>query len=249
MIFKAVIQRIHLWAGLLLGIQVFLWMLSGVVMTWFHIELVRGERAMFKAPPPELETTAYASPGGVIAQVEGATSVELRSLFNRPVYEVHGAAGAALFDASTGERISPITEELARDVAEADYVGEGEVVKTALMDDPPHEYRRETPVWRIDFNDRLNTRIYVSEMTAEVVSRRNDIWRLYDFFWMLHIMDYGERENFNNPLVKITSAMGLVFAFSGLVMLIFQKSRRIIAGDVKRVFRIDRGTNKKRAES
>ncbi|MEE9311744.1 MAG: hypothetical protein V3V10_04955, partial [Planctomycetota bacterium] len=57
-----IIQRLHLWVGLLLGIQVTLWMLSGVVMSWYHIDLVRGTTNAFIAPPPELEASAYASP-------------------------------------------------------------------------------------------------------------------------------------------------------------------------------------------
>jgi len=243
MTFKLLIQRIHLWVGLLLGVQVFLWMFSGVVMTWFHLDLVRGERTMFKAPPPELEATAYASPGGVIAQVEGATSIELRSFLNRPVYEVRALSGGGLFDASTGAPISPIKETMARNVAKQDYIGDGEIVNVSLMSNPPHEYRKELPVWRIDFDDRLHTRIYVSQTTGMVAARRNDIWRVYDFFWMLHIMDYDKRVNFNNWFVKFASAIGLVFALSGLFMLVLQKSRRIIAADVNLVFR--RGRSRK----
>ncbi len=225
MTFQTIVQRIHLWAGLLLGVQILIWMASGVFMTWFHITLVRGETNAFIAPPPELEATAYASPGGVIARVNGATSLELRSFMNRPVYEVTGIDGVVMFDASTGEKISPISEETARAVATQDYIGDGEIVRVALMSNPPYEYRKELPVWRVDFNDNLHTRIYISHSTGEVASRRNDIWRVFDFFWMLHIMDYGERENINNPLVKTASATGLVFALSGIIMVIYRLGR------------------------
>ena len=233
MTFKAVVQRIHLWTGLLLGIQVLLWMASGVIMSWFHLDLVRGETNSLRLTPPELEATAYASPGGVIAQTDGATSVVLRTFENKPVYEVRGAFGAALFDANTGEQLSPISEETARAVAKRDFTGDGDVVRVALLENPPHEYRREKPVWRVDFDDPRNTRIYVSPSTAQIVSRRNDIWRLYDFFWMLHIMDYDERENFNNPLVKAASATGLVFAMSGMIIVVYRLRRGRYSNDVK----------------
>lgn len=231
-----IVQRIHLWAGVLLGIQVLLWMLSGVVMSWYHIELVRGERAMFATPSQELESRNYASPGGVIAQLDGATSVELRYFLGRPVYEVKSESAQALFDATSGEKLSPIDEVTARAVAEQDYVGEGEIEKIALLNNPPHEYRKALPVWRADFNDSLHTRLYISPDTGVVASRRNDVWRLYDFFWMLHIMDYDERENFNNPLVKAASAAGLLFAITGLVMVVLKKGRQQIARDVGFIF-------------
>jgi len=232
MSFKAIVQRIHLWTGLILGAQVLLWMASGVIMSWFHIELVRGETNSVPATPPELEATAYASPGGVIAQTDGATSLELRTFEGRPVYEVTDINGIALFNARTGDRLAPISEETARRVAQNDYSGDAKIVKSALMSDPPHEYRRDKPVWRVDFDDGLHTRIYVSRLTGEVASRRNDIWRVYDFFWMLHIMDYGERTNFNNWFVKIASAAGLIFAISGMIIVVWRLQRGRYANDL-----------------
>ena len=132
MSFAGVIRRVHLWAGLVLGIQVMLWMLSGVVMTWFHIDLVRGERSSFSAPTAELETTSYASPGGIIAQMDGVSSVELRFFNGRPVYEAVGIGGRALFDAASGEQISPLDEKTARTIATDDYVGDGKIERIAI---------------------------------------------------------------------------------------------------------------------
>lgn len=230
--FKAIVQRIHLWAGLLLGWQVLLWMMSGVIMSWFHLDLVRGETNSVPVTPPELEATAYASPGGVIAQMDGATSLELRTFQGRPVYEVTDVNGMALFNARTGDKLAHITEETARRVAKNDYSGDAKIVKTALMSDPPHEYRRDKPVWRVDFDDSLHTRIYVSRVTGEVASRRNDIWRVYDFFWMLHIMDYNNRTNFNNWFIKIASAAGLIFAISGMIIVVYRVQRGRYGNDL-----------------
>lgn len=240
MMVKAIIRRVHLWIGLLLGAQFLLWMLSGAVMSWFHITLVRGETTAFSAPPRELQVSTYASPGGVIVQVDAATSLELRSFLDRAVYEVRSPEGSALFDASTGEKLSPLPEEMAREVAEQDYLGEGNLETLTLMDDTPHEYRGSKPVWRADFDDQLNTRLYISPGTGKVTARRNDIWRIYDFFWMLHIMDYGEREDFNNPLVRAASAIGVIFALSGLFMLFFRSSREIVVSDVRTVATLGR---------
>ncbi len=247
MSFKSIVQRIHLWTGLILGAQVLLWMLSGVIMSWFHISLVRGETNSVSVVPPELEATAYASPGGAIAQMEGATSLELRTFQGRPVYEVRGINGVAIFDATSGEKLSPISEEIARRVAKNDYSGDAEIAKTTLMSDPPHEYRREKPVWRVDFDDDLHTRIYVSPSTGKVSSRRNDVWRLYDFFWMLHIMDYDERTNFNNWFVKIASAAGLGFAISGMFIVVFRLQRGRYTNDIMLAIG-EKPHKKKRAE-
>ncbi len=231
--FKTWVQRIHLWAGLILGIQVLLWMVSGVVMSWFPIELVRGETRAFISPPLELDAQTYASPGGVIVQAPGATSVELRRFMGRTVYVASDASGAiAMFDASSGQKLTPLKEADARRIAKQDFVGDGEIARVRLLDYPPQEYRRETPVWRVEFDDKMNTRLYISPSSGEVRARRNDIWRLYDFFWMLHIMDYEEREDFNNPLVMIAAAAGFVFALSGMIIVVMRLARGRYKNDV-----------------
>lgn len=230
---KGLVQRIHLWAGLFLGIQVLLWMASGVVMSWFPIELVRGETATFSAPLIELDAQTYASPGGAIAQAEGATSLELKRFLGKPVYVASNADGAlAMFDASTGEKLTPLKEKDARRIAEQDFVGDGEIVRVNLLEYTPQEYRRETPVWRVEFGDKHHTRIYISPSSGEVRARRNDIWRLYDFFWMLHIMDYEEREDFNNPLVVTAAIGGFIFALSGIIIVILRLVRGRYGNDL-----------------
>ncbi len=246
---KALVQRIHLWSGLILGVQVLLWMASGVVMSWFPIELVRGETSAFSAPDTPLDAQTYASPGGIIAQAEGPVSLELRRFLGRPVYLTRGPGAAGLYDASTGEKLTPLKEDMARRVAAQDYVGDGEIVRAAMMTYPPKEYRGERPVWRIDYNDRFHTRLYISPTTGEVRARRNDIWRLYDFFWMLHIMDYKEREDFNNPLLIAASAAGLVFAMSGIIIVVYRLRRGRFGNDLMLIAGKRRHTRRIRAKN
>lgn len=220
-----IMQISHRWLGLALGVQVLLWMASGFVMSWYHITLVRGETNAVKVFAPELEPRSYANPGGVIAQTPGATSVKLKSFLERPVYEVVSDSETAMFDAATGEKITPISEDLARQVASRDFIGDGKIVLIESLTEAPGEYRRAAPVWRATFDDRLHTRIYVSPQTGDVTARRNDVWRLYDFFWMLHIMDYEEREDFNNPLVRAAAFTGLLFALTGIYLVIVDLMR------------------------
>jgi len=78
------------------------------------------------------------------------------------------------------------------------------------------EYReRPLPAYRVTFDDPLGTRLYVSVERGLVTARRNDRWRLFDFLWMLHIMDYQNRDNFNTVLLQAVSALGLVTVLSG----------------------------------
>ena len=75
-----------------------------------------------------------------------------------------------------------------------------------------------TPVYKVitDTEDSIN--VYVGYMTGDIGSIRSDSWRIWDFLWSLHIMDYRERENINNILLQILSVLALVTSISGITL-------------------------------
>ena len=90
---------------------------------------------------------------------------------------------------------------------------------------------------RAEFDDERDTRLFVSPHTGRLVARRNDVWRLYDFFWMLHIMDYRERTDFNHPLLITASVIALIVSMSGFLLLFYRVRRADL-----RVFRRGNGS-------
>ncbi|MFN8947681.1 MAG: PepSY domain-containing protein, partial [Alphaproteobacteria bacterium] len=64
--------------------------------------------------------------------------------------------------------------------------------------------------------------VYVSPLSGRGVARRSSTWRVYDFLWSLHIMDYRDREDFNNWLVVISAAVALALTVSGFVILAYR---------------------------
>ena len=44
-------------------------------------------------------------------------------------------------------------------------------------------------------------------MTGDIAAIRSDSWRAWDLLWALHIMDYQDRDNINNLLLKIFSIL------------------------------------------
>ena len=95
-----------------------------------------------------------------------------------------------------------------------------------MINDRNTEYRGPLPVWQVVMGDAEDTRLYISPATGDVIARRNDTWRLYDFFWMLHIMDYENRTNFNNPLVITASIAALIASISGIWLIFYRFGRR-----------------------
>jgi uncharacterized iron-regulated membrane protein len=221
--FRRFIRQAHRWLGLLIGVQVLLWISGGVIMSVLRLDEVRGEHRAAKPAAVVLEPGAAFVPIGTVLQRGGlgaVTAVTLDSLLGRPVYRVQGKAGPVLVDALTGARLSPLPEATARALALADYAGPGTLVAVERVDTPALEYRgHELPLWRARFDDDHDTTLYISPQTGRVVARRNDLWRVFDFVWMLHIMDYEEREDFNHPLLIAAAITALLFTLTGLTML------------------------------
>lgn len=224
------LRQAHRILGLLVGLQLLLWVSGGAVMSLLKIEEVRGETRRAHAAPALLP-----DPSGLLAPAElfartgrpAATQLMLTTLLQQPVYRVEGPDGTWLADAVSGEKLSPLNADWARRLALADYAGAGVLVAVDWITTPDTEYRgRSLPLWRVRFEDDRQTTLYVSADTGQVVARRNQLWRVFDFFWMLHIMDYDEREDFNHPLLVAFALSALLFVFSGLGLLLAHYGRR-----------------------
>lgn len=216
------IRRLHRWLGFVVGVQLLFWVCGGLVMSSFPLERVRGEHRVRSVEPATMRfDRAVMNPAEILA-THPAEQLTLRMLLDRPVYVWRDGLKSGLRDAYTGARLDPLPVEMARQLALNDYAGSAELQPLEWVTEPALEYRgRKLPLWRAQFADALNTTLYISPQEGTVVARRNDMWRVFDFVWMLHIMDYESRENINLPWLIAFAASALLFTLSGMVLLWF----------------------------
>jgi Na+-transporting NADH:ubiquinone oxidoreductase subunit F len=216
-------RKLHKWIGLAIGIQIAIWMISGFMMGLLDHNRVQGlhNKTAATAPVRISRRQDLAEPAQILSQLYDDAAVrrfDLLTLLNSPMYRVEVADGPQLFDATTGRRFA-VTEQVARRIAASDYAGPGEISAVTSMQAPAMEVRRHAgDVWRVDFGDDDATSLYISKGDGRILERRNDTWRLFDVFWMLHIMDYQGRESFNNALAIIASLIAAWFAITGVVL-------------------------------
>ena len=79
----------------------------------------------------------------------------------------------------------------------------------------------------MDFNDTERTSFYLSPQTGEVVTRRSAVWRFYDFFWRLHILDLKEGKDFNHPLLIGLTFLTFTVVITGFILLWIRVGRDI----------------------
>ncbi len=134
---------VHRYLGLVIGVQLFLWTISGMVFSWNSIEAVRGENRIRSQPPVDLSDFELGDINPMIGSAKLAdmdslrpVSVALRTMLGQPVYEVTCRGDMAeqflLLDAVSGARLSPINPKKEQKIAQAESQALQEVKSSAV---------------------------------------------------------------------------------------------------------------------
>jgi len=225
----SITRKVHKWLFLFVGIQALLWTLSGVYMVVMDLDFIHGDHLVKNLREPLPETRGDLFPSGeLLRDRDGVRSLQLKALRGQPFYVLRDSEGTHLFDARSGSEISPLDQQTAVALAEHYYNGDRKATSAELItDNPPTELQsRALPLWRVNFDDRYGTSFYVDPATGALVTRRHHYWRAFDFFWMLHIMDYEERADIHNPLLLTITLVSLTAVIAGLILLFYSFGRR-----------------------
>lgn len=219
-------RRTHKWIAWIVGLQALLWMASGLYMTAVPIDTIHGDH-LGRPDDSFVDAPGLVDPMALASRYRGATAWRLKRQLGTEVLEIHHAGGVALVDARSGAELGAPDEARVRALATAYYTGNAPIGAIALLAASPQEVsNRPAPLWRVEFADRHETTLYVSATTGDLLARRHDLWRWFDLFWMLHIMDYDERSDANNTLLRVASALGVAFAATGVWLLFYSFKRK-----------------------
>ncbi len=219
-------RKAHKWLGLFIGVQVVIWSVSGLYMTVVHIDTIRGNHLIRTKPPASTMASNLRDPLA-LANINRANGIRLVFVRGKPAYALQTERGEKLVDASNGTALQPLSESEVSVIAKSTYTGTEKIASVRLITTIPGEIRgRKPPLWRVEFAHWNKPTLYFSPSTGELVSRRHELWRVFDFVWMLHIMDYDERENVNNTLLRVFTWGALLMASSGIWLLFYSFHRK-----------------------
>ncbi|MDC0393150.1 PepSY domain-containing protein [Gammaproteobacteria bacterium] len=196
------IRKIHRYLSIFIAVQLLLWTISGIYFAFNKIEMVRGEQYRL---PLEIEYRIFKRLGQEIIETND-NGVK--------TYSTHPENSAVnILSAEEAMTIAKETTSL-------------NPVSVSLIEKAERgvEYRgRRLPIYKVstDTDDGIN--IYVDSMTGDIAAIRSDSWRAWDLLWALHIMDYQDRDNINNILLKIFSVLALISSITGII-LFFKKT-------------------------
>lgn len=217
-----IVRRVHKWLALFVGVQALIWVATGFYMVVVDLDVIHGDHLVRPVKPPQFVTGEYVSPANIARAAPDATEIRLDRYLDAPVWRAEGPQGARLFDARSGAALSPPDQSAITQLAKHYYAGTGDIVSVHLRDRLPQEVQsRKAPLWQVEFSGWNRPTLYLSPATGELVARRHALWRIFDFAWMLHIMDYDARTDSNNMLLRVASGAAFIMALSGAVLLLW----------------------------
>jgi len=204
MTMKIFFRKLHRWLGLLMAVQIIAWMASGLYFSLFPIEHIRGEHLTRDWPAPTAESLLRMGSPAVVKQTMDQhlgpgwelETLNLVSTGDQLYWRVEGRLDGQPFRRLLNEAGTTVVPVLsAEDVAQAAGSWLAEPADIAAVEwlessIPGAEYRgRFYPVWKVSFAEPESLNLYLEPWTGEILARRTSRWRLFDFLWMLHIMD------------------------------------------------------------
>lgn len=222
-------RKTHRFLMMIVGLQLFIWAVSGTYMVWLNIHSIHGDEWL-KSPQvlSRLGPESY-SISELANTYPKAANIQLKMLGDKSVYLFEQFSQKIMLDATSGQKIAPLSETEVRALLpfvidrSPSFFDENIQRINLLTDSAPEEISgRGLPLWQIELKDWDSTTIYISQNSGEVQYVRHNRWRIFDLFWRLHIMDYTEGEDVGNKLLISTTVLSFIAAIAGLLLLVLR---------------------------
>ena len=227
---QKIVRKSHRYLGLFLGIQFLFWTIGGLYFSWTNIKNIRGEDIR-KGPHTLDKEKLGISLNSIINEISKYDSVyvlksiQIAAIFDTPYYQITFFNGkrtkTVLANTLTNHIRLPISNKEAIMIAKNSLNVKSNLKSVEYINSTNghHEYREKPlPAYAINFEGDVNTTVYVAAELGTVQAYRNNQWRVFDFLWMLHVMDYQNRDNINNWFLRIFSVIGLITLASGFIL-------------------------------
>ena len=210
---KLIVRNTHKYLSFFISIQLLLWTISGIYFAFNKIENVRGEQYRLQSP----SNHSFKNIGFEIPE---ATSAVVKKRLDKIIIAASTNAGMRYFD-EAGDPLKKISSDEAKQIVAKNTLLNPIAVEEINESKKGSEYRgRQLPIYKViarNVNDK-EVNAYLNIFSGDIVAIRSAQWRIWDLMWGFHIMDWQERDNIDNLLLKIFSILALISSLSGILL-------------------------------
>ena len=210
---KLIVRNTHKYLSFFISIQLLLWTISGIYFAFNKIENVRGEQYRLQSP-------SNYSFMNIEFEIPEATSAVVKKRLDKTIVAASTKAGMRYFD-EAGDPLKKISFDEAKKIVVKNTLLKPIAVEEINESNKGSEYRgRQLPIYKVITHNANNKEInaYLNIFSGDIVAIRSAQWRIWDLMWGFHIMDWQERDNIDNMLLKIFSILALISSLSGILL-------------------------------
>ncbi|MGI2171781.1 PepSY domain-containing protein [Shewanella sp. MF05960] len=228
-------QQLHKWLGLLIGLQLLLWIVTGLLLNmipsaWFSASMHQQQSVVAQTTPISLQITVSINDVVRLSHMP-LSDIELIAILARPAYQLTQVNGQQVFVwADTLQTTTKHQQVLSRvsltdlqiqQISRASYRGDAKLAPAKAL---KHDTTMPVGTLMITANDEVDTRIYVNRHSGSVIAHQNNRSDYQQWLLMLHFMDYNSENgvSFNHFWTQIIAVLSLIFAISGVRLLLYQ---------------------------
>lgn len=213
MIKNKTIRFVHKYISFFISLQLLLWTVSGIYFSFNKIENVRGEQYVlpiqakeFNINPPDLK--------------QASEAVNYFYRLDQIIYSIKNSNGIRYYD-QDHRPVKKISFDQAKQIVNLRTTLKALSVSLVNSSSSGSEYRgRQLPLYKVSAKSESDSiiNVYVDPYSGNISLIRSTQWRLWDFLWGLHIMDWIERDNIDNYFLKFFSILALISSISGIIL-------------------------------
>ena len=219
-------RRLRVWhrrLAVVTAIQLLLWTVSGIYFAFVDLAMVRGEPHRLAPQTQFIDLAEFDFPIASASQLV----IQPRLPGELVVGVTDPESDLTEWLSPDGRPVVPLTAEQAVSVVSNKTDIAVNVAEWVTTVAGAAEYRgRQLPLWCVYNKENPSLRVYVDPRSGDIVAIRNSAWRAWDFLWMLHIMDYDDRDDIGTWLLKLFSVMALLTAIAGIALYVMIPWRR-----------------------
>jgi len=215
------VRSFHKYLSLAISIQLLLWTISGIYFAFNKIELIRGEQYLLEQEISDVSLDE-------MKNTFNAKNLSILKRLDQWIIKVEDGAGVYYTDLN-GNKLTSLTREQVKLAVKGQTSLTPVNVTRITSSSEGSEFRgRALPLFKVTTSSEDEINVYVDAVSGEVKAIRSDSWRWWDLLWSLHIMDYRERENIDNFLLKIFSILALISSLSGITLFFLGLKKRTL---------------------
>lgn len=176
----------HRWLGVVLGLLMLMWCLSGFVLIWVQYPAMTadGRDLRTEGLAPLQISEPYVLPE-TIPETAPLTSLRIEMLADRPVAHLRWDDGSGVFDLESGQPIQSIGEQEALAIAETYAAQHGIAaspeIKSLIERDEfmvAGYFNSGRPYWQARLRDEAGTMLYIASTNGEIRQRTTTTLRI-----------------------------------------------------------------------